>query len=157
MLTGVAKEKSWASSEAARHSMQANRSRDTEPELQVRHELFRHGLRYRVAYRALPHSLRTVDIAFPGQRIAVLIDGCFWHSCPDHLRTPSTHADFWATKLEATKRRDQETSQMLAANGWLVLRFWEHEDPIEVSRRIEQAVAEAKTPIDPSKTVRPNP
>jgi len=120
--------------------MQANRSRDTGPEMAVRHELFRRGMRYRVAYKPLKNSRRTVDIAFPRLKIAVLVDGCFWHGCPEHLRAPSTHTDFWNQKIESTVCRDKETTQMLTEAGWQVMRFWEHENYVDVADRIQQVI-----------------
>jgi DNA mismatch endonuclease (patch repair protein) len=145
-MAPVSDRQSWAMSTAVRNSMRANKSRDTGPEMAVRRLLFHHGLRYRVAYRALPGSRRTVDIAFPRQKIAILIDGCFWHGCPEHLRPAVTHADFWAGKIAATRQRDLETSNMLEQAGWQVLRFWEHEDSAQVARRIEETVAGWRTP-----------
>jgi DNA mismatch endonuclease (patch repair protein) len=108
--------------------MRANRSRDTSPELAVRRALHRSGLRYRVAYRALAGSKRTVDVAFTRCRVAVLIDGCFWHGCPEHYRPSRTNASFWSSKILANQVRDRETSAALEQAGWTVLRFWEHED-----------------------------
>jgi DNA mismatch endonuclease (patch repair protein) len=86
---------------------------------------------------------RTADIVFTRQRIAVLIDGCFWHACPDHYR-PATgrRSQFWADKIKGNQRRDLESSDAFAAAGWLVLRFWEHEAPAEVAARIATAVRE---------------
>ena len=137
----MGKVESWASSEAVRHNMQANRSRDTGPEMAVRHLLFAHGFRYRVAYRALPQNRRiTVDIAFPGARIAVMIDGCFWHGCPEHYRAPRAHTDYWQAKIEGNEARDSRTSEALTESGWTVLRFWTHEQPQVIAAQVEQAV-----------------
>jgi len=132
---------SWASSEAVRHNMQANRSRDTGPEMAVRHLLFADGLRYRVVYHPLPENKRmTVDIAFPGARVAVLIDGCFWHGCPDHYRVPRTHTDYWEAKIASNMARDQKMTLGLTAAGWKVLRFWAHESPGSIASAVERIV-----------------
>ncbi|WP_093943095.1 very short patch repair endonuclease [Actinoalloteichus hoggarensis] len=124
--------------------MSNTRGRDTAAEMAIRRELHRIGMRYRVHYRPIPGLRRTADIAFTRQRIVVLIDGCFWHACPEHYR-PATgsRSRFWADKIEQNKRRDLETSMAFGAAGWSVLRFWEHEDPAVVVGRISSAVNEA--------------
>jgi DNA mismatch endonuclease (patch repair protein) len=135
---------SWASSPATRRSMRANRSRDTKPELAVRKLLHAQGLRYRVAYRPLPDNRRaTVDIAFPGAHVVVLIDGCFWHGCPEHYRPPHSHQDYWQDKLTRNVERDRRTDQALAQAGWRVLRYWEHDQPEAVASQVERAVRAA--------------
>lgn len=134
---------SWAMNLATRKSMQSNRGRDTSFELRVRRELHRRGLRYRVDTAPLARLRSRVDILFPGVRIAVYLDGCFWHACPIHGVTPNAHADHWAPKLAANKQRDVEAVDALQAAGWTVLRFWEHEDNAAVVSTIEAAVREA--------------
>lgn len=121
---------SWASSEGVRRSMQSNRPRDTKPELRLRKAVHALGLRYRVAARPLPNVRRTADLVFTKAKIAVFIDGCFWHGCPQHHTVAKTNADYWADKVEQNQRRDRETDSKLQAAGWLVVRFWEHE-PID--------------------------
>lgn len=123
--------------------MRGNRSRDTRPELALRHELHRRGLRYRIAYRALPEVRRTVDVAFIGVRLAVFVDGCFWHGCPTHHRPARTNAEFWANKIGVNRARDADTTARLEAAGWTVLRFWEHEQPSEMADRVEAEVRAA--------------
>ena len=127
---------SWASSDAARRTMQSNRGRDTLPELALRRELHRLGLRYRVNLRVEPSLRRTVDIAFTRLKLAVFVDGCFWHGCPEHGTEPKTNVDFWNSKIQATQKRDAETNVALEKLGWTVLRFWEHEDAVEAARRV---------------------
>jgi DNA mismatch endonuclease (patch repair protein) len=83
---------------------------------------------------------RTVDVAFTKQRIACFIDGCFWHSCPEHFVPPQTHPEFWRRKFEQNRTRDLETNTLLAEHGWTALRFWEHEDPKIVAHNIREAV-----------------
>ncbi|WP_413318049.1 very short patch repair endonuclease [Agrococcus sp. 1P02AA] len=128
---------SWATSASSRASMLANRSRNTAPELAVRRILHADGLRYRVDYPALASDLRRrVDIVFTRSRIAVFIDGCFWHGCPEHFVAPKANADYWGPKIARNRERDSETNARLVAAGWRVMRFWEHEEPVEVAERI---------------------
>lgn len=111
--------------------MISNKRRDTKPELAVRSALHRAGLRYRVDHPPVPGLRRRADIAFTRQRIAVFIDGCFWHGCPEHRTRPRRNADYWGPKIERNRERDRDTNERLAAAGWIVLRFWEHE-PIDL-------------------------
>jgi DNA mismatch endonuclease (patch repair protein) len=99
------------------------RSKDTGPERLLRSALWRLGLRYRLRL-SLPGN---PDLAFPGSRVAVFVDGCFWHGCPSHYRAPSSNVDFWSAKLERNRRRDEEVNLALSDLGWTVLRFWEHD------------------------------
>lgn len=125
--------------------MQANRSRDTQPELAVRRLLHARGLRYRVAAAPLPGLRRRADIVFTKQRVAVFIDGCFWHGCPSHGRKRFQHnADYWPAKIATNMARDLDTTAHLASEGWYVMRFWEHESPIDVAAIIERAVTERR-------------
>ena len=131
---------SWATSEATRRSMMANRGRDTRPELAVRSAVHRLGLRYRVNARPVRDLRRTADLVFRPARVAVFIDGCFWHSCPGHGAKPAANAEFWRSKLDATVERDRETRRALEDAGWAVLRFWEHESPDDVALAIKSQV-----------------
>lgn len=110
--------------------MQGNRSRDTKPELAVRTLLHGIGLRYRVDVRPERAIRRRADVVFTRARVAVFIDGCFWHGCPDHFRYPVEHADYWRDKIGRNRERDAETDALLDAAGWRVLRFWSHESPV---------------------------
>jgi DNA mismatch endonuclease, patch repair protein len=120
--------------------MQANRSRDTEPELAVRRILHRGGLRYRVDFRLAPPLRRRADIVFTRARVAVFIDGCFWHGCETHYQAPRANSEYWVQKRIQNQRRDDETDRILQEQGWTVLRFWEHEDPKSVAGAIRLAV-----------------
>jgi DNA mismatch endonuclease (patch repair protein) len=131
---------SWASSEATRRSMLANRSRDTRPELAVRRAAHALGLRYRVAARPLPKARRTADLVFRRARVAVFIDGCWWHGCPEHFRPPVTRSDYWIAKIDRNRARDKQIDALLAAEGWLVVRVWEHEDAVAAVERIARYV-----------------
>jgi len=120
--------------------MLGNRSRDTKPELLVRRALHARGLRFRVDLRP-EATLRTrADIVFTRRRIAVYIDGCFWHGCPTHGTAPKSHSEYWTPKLARNVERDLESTAALEALGWLVLRFWSHEPVAEVVERIVEAV-----------------
>jgi DNA mismatch endonuclease, patch repair protein len=131
---------SWASSPAARLSMMRNRSRDTRPERAVRSAVHRLGLRYRVSARPLPDSRRTADLVFRRARVAIFIDGCFWHGCTLHYTAPASNAAFWAAKRRENIERDADTNARLTEAGWVVMRFWEHEDPEGVASAIAMAV-----------------
>jgi DNA mismatch endonuclease, patch repair protein len=121
--------------------MQGNRHRDTRPEMAIRRATHRLGLRYRVDVApVLSLRRRRADLVFPRQRVAVFIDGCFWHGCPDHARVPGTNTVYWAAKIAGNRQRDAHTSQMLAAAGWRVLRVWEHEEPADAALRIGDVV-----------------
>lgn len=137
---------SWASSPAARKAMQGNRSRDTKPELAVRRLIHAAGLRYRVDVRPEHEIARRADIVFTKQRIAVFIDGCYWHGCEQHARIPtSANADYWSSKITRNAERDEDTNRQLEAAGWTVLRFWEHEEPGLVRDRVIAAMRARST------------
>ncbi len=117
----------WASSPAVRHVMQGNRKRDTAPELSLRRALHALGLRYRVAARPIQDRPWTADLVFPRARIAVFVDGCYWHGCPAHYSTPRTNSGYWRSKIERNRVRDRRVDAELQAAGWTPLRIWEHE------------------------------
>jgi DNA mismatch endonuclease (patch repair protein) len=134
------RETSWATSLANRRTMQANRRRDTAPELALRRALHALGYRYRVDYPPLPHVRRRADIVFTRQRVAVFVDGCFWHCCPEHGTLPKSNADYWEPKLARNVKRDRETDAALAEAGWLTVRVWEHESIDLATARIQEAL-----------------
>nr|WP_228868618.1 very short patch repair endonuclease [Streptomyces halstedii] len=133
-------EGSWASSPSVRAVMRGNRNKDTRPELRLRSLLHKQGLRYRVAARPLPELRRTADVLFSKPKVAVFVDGCYWHGCPEHLRESHKNAEFWRTKIEGNRARDAETDRLLGEAGWTVVRVWEHEDPVDACARIEGIV-----------------
>lgn len=137
---GTVGQQSWASSERVRRSMRANRGRDTAPELAVRKIVHNAGLRYRVDHRPIPGLNRRADLVFTRARVAVFIDGCFWHGCPRHHTTAVTNAAFWSEKVESNRARDAETNGLITTAGWQVLRFWEHEVPTDVAVVIIETV-----------------
>lgn len=120
--------------------MQANRSRDTKPEIAVRRAVHALGLRYRVDHRPLPGLNRRADLVFTRARVAVFVDGCFWHGCPEHHTVAKTNAPFWAEKVRRNGQRDTATDHMLTEAGWLVVRAWEHEDPSSVADKVAGVV-----------------
>ena len=128
--------------------MQANRSRDTGPELAVRRSLHALGLRYRVAIRPEPGLRRRADIVFTRQRIAVFIDGCFWHGCPEHQVIPKSNPDYWIPKLRRNVERDSESDAALGAAGWAVVHIWEHVGVGEAVELVERALDGKQTPGD---------
>lgn len=118
--------------------------RDTRPELELRRELHARGLRYRVDVNPAPSVRGRADILFRPARVAVYVDGCFWHSCPEHGVLPKGNREWWRRKLEGTVRRDRTTDSALARLGWRVVRVWEHEDPGAAADRIAAAVREGR-------------
>lgn len=128
--------------ELRREIMRANRRRDSAPERALRSALHRAGLRFRVDYPVRTPGRRPVrpDIVFPARRVAVFVDGCFWHACPVHGTQPATNEAYWTRKIEANRHRDLSTTAALESDGWTVLRFWEHEDPVTAAQRVAEAV-----------------
>lgn len=120
--------------------MQAQRTRDTAPELALRRLLHARGLRYRVDREPLSGLRRRADLVFGPARVAVYVDGCFWHSCPQHGRQPTANPGYWSPKLARNRSRDADTDAQLVAAGWHVVRVWEHESPEEAARRVADIV-----------------
>jgi len=121
--------------------MSRQRSKDTDAEVAVRRILHAAGLRYRVSYPVPGMRRRTIDIAFTRRRVAVFLDGCFWHGCPIHATRPKANGAWWAEKLDRNMARDKETTLHLEAEGWVVLRFWEHEDPAVAAATVRRVIA----------------
>lgn len=120
--------------------------RDTPAELALRRVLHSRGLRYRVDVAPVPGSRRRADLVFPGPRVAVFVDGCFWHGCPKHATQPKANRQWWADKLAANVARDRSTDELLGDAGWIVIRIWEHESPESAARRIEQMIRKRGRP-----------
>ena len=133
---------------SARMSRQA--TRDTEPELLLRRELHRLGLRYRVDHALPGMPRRRADILFTRAKVAVFVDGCFWHGCPEHKTAPANNAAWWSAKLARNVERDRETDEHLSSRGWTVLRVWEHENMIraatEIGRIVRSKTAQSALP-----------
>jgi|SRR5579862_3934070 len=134
-----------ASSPAAERRMKAARRRDTKPEQLLAQELDRLGLVYVVDQAPIPGLRRRADMVFPEACVAVFVDGCFWHSCPQHGTFPKANQEWWRAKLEANQRRDKDTNRILDEAGWIVLRFWEHESAADTARTIADTIA-SRTP-----------
>ncbi|WP_032408410.1 very short patch repair endonuclease [Rhodococcoides fascians] len=117
------------------------RRRDTKPEVALRRELHRRGLRYFVDRAPLKGMRRRADLVFPRRKVAVYVDGCFWHSCPVHATKPRNNAQWWADKLAANVARDRDTDTRLIEEGWRVVRIWEHEDPVVAAQRVVDDLA----------------
>ena len=125
-----------ASSLATRQRMQRVARRDTPSEKALRSALHKRGLRFRVDAAPIPSLRRRADIVFRSARIAVFVDGCFWHGCPLHVTWPRINGKWWRLKIERNRRRDADTDKRLTEGGWDVIRAWGHEDPEEVAERI---------------------
>ena len=111
--------------------------RDTKPEMLLRRELHRRGLRFRVQVKVPGIKRRTIDIAFTRARLAVYVDGCFWHGCSEHVNRPKANREWWDWKISQTKDRDADTDLRLAEADWSVLRVWEHMPVTEAADRVE--------------------
>ncbi|WP_279636422.1 very short patch repair endonuclease [Micromonospora violae] len=126
---------------SATKAMRANRSSGTKPELALRRELFRHGLRYRVALQIELQQRRVrPDVVFPRRKVAVFLDGCFWHGCRDHGRMPSDPTGYWHAKIRRNRERDAAVDHQLNEAGWAVVRVWEHEMVAEAAARVRRLV-----------------
>jgi DNA mismatch endonuclease, patch repair protein len=128
--------------------MIGNRSRDTRPEVLLRSILHRRGRRFRKRFTIRLGDGRWTqpDIVFPAARLAVYVDGCFWHRCPEHGTEPRSNSPYWQAKLTRNVSRDLDTSARLAGLGWTVLRAWEHEPPGELADRVDLALASSREP-----------
>jgi DNA mismatch endonuclease, patch repair protein len=121
--------------------MSAQRSQDTAPELAIRRVLHSMGLRYRVHVPPLPGLRRKADVVFPRARVAVFVDGCFWHGCPEHgRRRHEVNKWYWPEKIARNQRRDADTDAQLRAAGWTIVRVWEHESAAAAAQRVAKAV-----------------
>lgn len=130
---------SFASTVQVRERMQVMaRGRNTKPELELRRELWRRGLRgYRLDLDlGLPGVRRRGDVVWVGRKIVVFVDGCFWHCCPIHGSHPQTHAGYWTPKLARNIERDRETDRLARQQNWTVIRVWEHETPADAADRV---------------------
>ena len=136
----------YPASAAVTAAMRGNRRADTKPEVALRAALHARGMRFRkdLMLHTADGTRVKVDIVFPRTRVAVFVDGCFWHSCPIHATAPKSNAVWWAEKLAANVARDRDTDERLAAAGWSVVRVWSHEAPDEAAERVAAAVANTR-------------
>jgi DNA mismatch endonuclease (patch repair protein) len=122
--------------------MRGNRSRDTRPEVALRSALHRRGLRFRKEYKVELADRRVrVDVAFPSRRLAVFVDGCFWHSCPQHGHAARRNKHYWEPKFDRNRTRDEAVTRGLESAGWRVLRFWEHVPADDAAEAVSEALA----------------
>jgi DNA mismatch endonuclease, patch repair protein len=138
-----------ASSPATRRVMQSNRGRDTGPEVAVRALLHAAGFRFRKHCRPVPNIRCEADVVFSKAKVAVFLDGCFWHGCPEHGRRPRTNGTYWAAKIARNQARDRRNDEILALEGWTVIRAWEHDAPAVVARKVMESVAARSEGIAP--------
>lgn len=122
--------------------MQANRRADTKPEMQLRAALHAAGLRFRkdLLVRTESGVKTKVDVVFTRMRVAVFVDGCFWHGCPEHGAAPRANSHYWGPKLERNRERDRAVTAALEADGWTVVRLWEHEPLSDAIQRVADAL-----------------
>lgn len=131
-----------ASDAATRRAMQGNRRTDTGPEMALRRVLHALGLRYRKDRVIQAGALKVkADVVFPRQRVAVFVDGCYWHGCPEHCRMPARNANYWNAKIARNRARDERVTRELQAAGWHVLRVWEHENALAAAERVRAFVS----------------
>lgn len=138
-----------ASSEAARRRMRQTRQKGTRAELALRSALHRRGLRYRVQRSPVPGVRRSADIVFGPARVAIFVDGCFWHGCPIHGTWPKKNAEWWRAKILKNQERDRDTDRRYAEAGWAVVRVWEHENPETVADQLALLVRERRGELRP--------
>ncbi|MET9230568.1 very short patch repair endonuclease [Lentzea sp. NPDC003310] len=120
--------------------MSRQKSRNTQVEIALRQALHAAGLRYRVHLRPMKGVRREADVVFTAVKVAVFVDGCFWHGCPEHATWPKNNAEFWRNKIEGNRKRDLDTDARLAEAGWLAVRIWEHESVEVAAGRVREAV-----------------
>ena len=120
--------------------MKGQKIRNTQCEMELRRLLHSMGLRYRVHVYPLKGLKRKADIVFRSPRLAVFVDGCFWHGCKEHRSPSKTNTEWWSQKIQGNRSRDADTDKKLRKAGWCVIRSWEHENPIDVAARIRSAV-----------------
>lgn len=135
----------FASTLAVRRRMQRQARESTGPEVALRRELFRMGCRFRVHVPLLEGRARKVDVVLRRHRLAVFVDGCFWHACPKHGTKPRVNQWYWEAKLVRNRARDRDTDRRLRSKGWKVVRVWEHEEPSEAAERILRWICEQRS------------
>lgn len=132
------------SSESALKRMKAAKPRDTAPEKALRLALYRKGLRYRIDVKPVKDLNRRADIVFRSAKVAVFVDGCFWHGCPIHGTQAKANTEFWKNKIKQNQIRDEDTNKQLKKAGWRVVRVWEHENPEKASEKIYNIIMKHK-------------
>lgn len=131
-----------ASDPATRRAMQGNRRVDTRPEVELRRALHACGLRFRKDFVVRGEDQKAkADIVFTRRKVAIFVDGCFWHACPSHCRMPTRNRDYWEAKLGRNQERDRRVTAALTAAGWQVIRIWEHEPIADAVARVREALS----------------
>lgn len=129
------------SSAAATKIGKANRRTDTKPEVRLRSALHRQGMRFRKDLLIRVGTVRVhPDVVFTRRKVAVFVDGCFWHGCPDHQVVPKSNRDYWVPKLQANVARDRRVDAALIDAGWAVVRIWEHASVDAAAERVRAVV-----------------
>lgn len=139
-MNSEVKQRPEAISKAVSGAMRSMPEHSTGPEMAVRRLLFANGLRYRVQYPVPGARRRSIDIAFPGKKVAVFIDGCFWHRCSEHRNIPAHNRDWWQNKIDQNRSRDRDTDEKLCAAGWHVLRYWEHDTAEQIVLKVAEVI-----------------
>ena len=133
-----------------RQRLERQGRRDTKPELALRRELHRRGVRFWVDRTPIPGIRSRADLVFPRSRLAVFVDGCFWHRCPVHGTAPKYNSEWWQAKLDANEERDRRINAQLADAGWLPVRIWEHENPTEAADSVQALVRKRQGSSQPT-------
>ncbi|WP_131733480.1 very short patch repair endonuclease [Gordonia paraffinivorans] len=136
--------------------MSRQKSKNTAPEIAVRRCLHERGFRYRIDVKLEPDLRTRADLAWKGLKLAVFIDGCFWHGCPQHATRPAANREWWAKKLDTNIARDRRTDDALRSRGWVVRRFWEHQTPEEIADKIVETIDELRARDLRGSVVRPD-
>lgn len=134
-------------SKAVRNVMRANKGVDTGPELKLRSLVHKAGLRYAIDVRPEHEINRRADMVFRSAKVAVFVNGCFWHGCPKHYVLPKTNRRFWSEKVNRNRQRDRETKRLLRQRGWKVLTLWEHQDFSLPAAKIAREVRFRRKPL----------
>lgn len=127
--------------------MRATGQRDTSAEMRIRSALHRRGWRYHVDTRPEPDLRTRADLVFRSRRVAVFVDGCYWHGCPAHYKTPGTRGEWWDEKIQANRVRDRAATRALEEKAWAVVRVWEHEPAETAVATIEAALRRAEAVV----------
>jgi DNA mismatch endonuclease (patch repair protein) len=128
--------------------MSLQRTKNTEAEMRLRRVLHRRGLRYRLGRQPVAEVQCKPDLVFVTARVAVFVDGCFWHGCKEHPSWPKSNAQWWKEKIERNRQRDEETRTQLRKAGWSVVQVWEHEDVEHAADRVMESVRSGRVSAD---------
>lgn len=145
----------WPSPADAETSLRMKRvrRRDTLPEVALRSEIHRLGLRYAIDRRPISSVRRRADLVFRSAKVAVFVNGCYWHACPIHGSWPRNNARWWRAKLLRNRERDQETDEILGQQGWISVRVWEHDDPKAIACSVARVVRRRRNQLGRSSVV----